>query len=133
MIDTILIRLLFPIAAVGVAAMAALKGWGLFNLTDWPFWMETALAIILLDMVIYWQHVAFHHIPFLWRFHKVHHVDRDIDVTTATRFHPIEIVISLIYKLAIILCLGPSTLAVICFEIAFNRNYFLANQQRHYL
>ena len=119
-IDTIFIRLLFPIAAVGVAVIAAQKGWGIFNLTDWPFWLEIILAMIVLDMMIYWQHVAFHHIPFLWQFHKVHHVDRDIDVTTATRFHPIEIAISLIYKMAVVLCLGPSVIAVIAFEILLN-------------
>lgn len=119
-IDGLCVRLIFPIVAVGVAALSAQKGWGLFNYTDWPVWLEITLVIIILDMLIYWQHVAFHHVPFFWAFHKVHHVDRDIDVTTGFRFHPIEIVISLIYKMCLVMLLGVPILAVIIFEIILN-------------
>jgi len=80
-IDGLFVRLLFPIVAVGIAALSIKNGWGLFNFTNWPIWLEITLAIIILDMMIYWQHVATHHIPLLWALHKVHHADRDIDVT----------------------------------------------------
>lgn len=119
-IDSIFVRFLFPIVAVGVAALSVKNGWGFFNFTPLPDWLEIAIAIILLDMAIYWQHVAFHRIPFFWSFHKVHHVDRDIDVTTGLRFHPIEIGFSLVYKLAVVLILGAPVLAVILFEIILN-------------
>ena len=119
-IDSIFVRLLFPIVAVGVAALSVKNGWGLLNMTPLPDWLEILVALILLDMAIYWQHVAFHRIPFFWSFHKVHHVDRDIDVTTGLRFHPIEIVFSLAYKLAVVLVLGAPVLAVILFEIILN-------------
>ena len=119
-IDSIFVRLLFPIVAVGVAALSVKNGWGLLNMMPLPDWLEILLALILLDMAIYWQHVAFHRIPFFWSFHKVHHVDRDIDVTTGLRFHPIEIVFSLAYKLAVVLVLGAPVLAVILFEIILN-------------
>ena len=119
-IDSIFVRLLFPIVAVGVAALSVKNGWGLLNMTPLPDWLEIVVALILLDMAIYWQHVAFHRIPFFWSFHKVHHVDRDIDVTTGLRFHPIEIVFSLAYKLAVVLVLGAPVLAVILFEIILN-------------
>jgi len=119
-VDGIFVKLVFPIIAVGAAAFAVNKGWGLFNLLDWPVWLEIILAIIILDMLIYWQHVASHHIPILWAFHKVHHVDRDIDVTTGSRFHPIEIGASLLYKMALVILLGVPVLAVILFEIILN-------------
>ena len=119
-IDSLFVRLLFPVVAVGFAAIAAQKNWGVFNLINFPFWLEVTLSIIILDMLIYWQHVAFHHIPFLWALHKVHHCDRDIDVTTGFRFHPVEIAISLSYKIAIIALLGVPILAVIIFEIILN-------------
>ena len=119
-IDSIFARLLFPIVAVGVAALSVKNGWGLLNMTLLPDWLEILLALILLDMAIYWQHVAFHRIPFFWSFHKVHHVDRDIDVTTGLRFHPIEIVFSLLIKLGVVLVLVAPVLAVILFEIILN-------------
>lgn len=119
-IDGLFVRLLFPIVAVGVAALSVQKGWGLFNLVDLPIWLEITIAIILLDLFIYWQHVASHHIPFLWALHKVHHADRDIDVTTGSRFHPIEIGLSMIYKMALVMLLGAPVLAVIIFEIILN-------------
>ena len=119
-IDGVFVRLLFPIVAVGVAVIAAEKHWGLFNMLGLPIWLEFALAVIILDMMIYWQHVASHHIPFLWAMHKVHHADRDIDVTTGSRFHPIEIGLSMLYKMALVVILGAPILAVIIFEIILN-------------
>jgi len=118
--DTLAVRLLIPVLAVGVAAFASAKGWGLFNMISAPFWLEVILAFVLLDMLIYAQHVASHKIPILWRIHKVHHVDRDIDVTTAIRFHPLEIILSMGYKFLCILMLGPAVVAVIIFEIVLN-------------
>ena len=119
-IDGLFVRLLFPIVAVGVSVIAAERNWGLFNMLDLPIWLEITLAIIILDMMIYWQHVASHHIPFLWALHKVHHADRDIDVTTGSRFHPIEIGLSMLYKMALVVILGAPVLAVIIFEIILN-------------
>ena len=85
-----------------------------------PFWIKVLLAVIVLDMMIYWQHVAFHRIPSLWRLHKVHHADRDLDASSGLRFHPVEIVISMIYKMGIVAALGAPVLAVIIFEIVLN-------------
>jgi len=108
-IDGLVVRLLVPVLAVGVASWAASKQFGLFNLLDWPFWLEFVAAIVLLDMLIYAQHVASHKIPVLWRLHKVHHADRDIDVTTGARFHPAEIVFSMLFKLLCVSLLGPAS------------------------
>ena len=119
-IDSLFVKLIFPIVAVGIAAFSVGKGWGLFNIVDLPVWLEITLAIIILDMMIYWQHVASHHIPFLWALHKVHHADRDFDVTTGSRFHPIEIGLSMGYKMILVILLGPAVLAVIIFEIILN-------------
>lgn len=119
-LDTVALRIFVPVLAVGTAVYAEAKGWGLFSFTDLPTWLEIALAILLLDMAVYAQHVASHKIPILWRFHKVHHVDRDIDVTTGARFHPIEILLSMAYKLACVLLIGPAAIAVFLFEVILN-------------
>lgn len=119
-IDTLVIRLLFPVIAVGAAFWAAGQGWGLLNVVALPHWLSVLIAVILLDMMIYWQHVAFHRIPVLWRLHKVHHADRDLDASSGLRFHPVEIIISMIYKMAIVVILGAPVLAVIIFEILLN-------------
>ena len=119
-IDSVAVRILVPVLAVAWAEQVALKGWGLFNLISMPGWLEFILAIIVLDMLIYWQHVASHYIPLLWHIHKVHHADRDIDVTTGARFHPIEIVVSMFFKLFCILVLGPAAIAVFVFEVLLN-------------
>ena len=119
-IDTLVVRIAIPIIAMGLAATATSKGWGLFNNLDWPVWLEIIFAMIILDMLIYWQHVAFHYVPIFWRFHKIHHADRDIDATTGVRFHPIEILISMIYKFGCILLLGPAAVAVLLFEVILN-------------
>lgn len=119
-IDTLAIRIVFPIIAVGVALWAEAQGVGLLNVISLPVWAKVTLAIICLDLIIYWQHVAFHRIPMLWRLHKVHHVDRDLDATSGLRFHPVEIVLSMLIKMAAVLALGAPVLAVIIFEIALN-------------
>jgi sterol desaturase/sphingolipid hydroxylase (fatty acid hydroxylase superfamily) len=117
---TLLLRLLFPAAAVGMAAFASSQGWGLFNFLDWPFWLELVGAIVLLDLVIYLQHVMVHAIPLLWRLHRVHHADPEYDLTTGARFHPIEIILSMLIKMITIAALGPPLVAVVLFEVILN-------------
>jgi sterol desaturase/sphingolipid hydroxylase (fatty acid hydroxylase superfamily) len=119
-VDALAVRVLIPTAAVGVAAIAAQRGWGLLNITPWPAWLEAVLGFAILDLVIYAQHVAFHKVPLLWRLHRMHHADLDIDVTTGLRFHPIEIVISMGIKIAVVLLVGIPALAVLAFEVALN-------------
>ena len=118
--NTLLMRLLLPFATVGVAIYAKDKGLGLFTLIDWPFWIEVVLSILILDCIIYWQHRIFHKIPVLWKLHRVHHIDQDIDVTTGSRFHPVEIFLSLFIKFSIVLLLGVPVVAVILFEVLLN-------------
>jgi len=119
-IDSVVVRIVFPIVAVGTAIYANTQGWGVLNLIDLPFWLEILIAVIVLDLLIYIQHVASHHIPVLWALHKVHHADRDIDVTTGARFHPVEIILSMAYKMLMVIILGAPALAVIIFEIVLN-------------
>ena len=111
------LRLLLPILALSMATIAAAKGWGLFNIVNWPALVEVVLAIVLLDLAIYAQHVATHRIPLLWRLHKVHHADRDLDVSSGFRFHPLETIASMGYKIAIVALLGPAVVAVFIFEL----------------
>jgi len=118
--NSFVVRLIFPAATLGVASWALENQWGLFSLLHWPWYIELVLAIVILDLIIYWQHRLFHKVPFLWALHKVHHVDQDIDVTTGSRFHTIEIILSLLIKFALVCLLGPSLLAVILFEIILN-------------
>ena len=119
-VDTAFMRLVLPLIAVDVALIASERGWGLFNAVDlWPV-LEVVLAIILLDLVVYWQHRIFHAVPILWRLHSMHHTDRDFDTTTALRFHPIEIVLSMLLKMAVVVLLGVPVLAVILFEVILN-------------
>jgi sterol desaturase/sphingolipid hydroxylase (fatty acid hydroxylase superfamily) len=112
--------LALPVLAVGAALDAAAQGWGLFNIVDWPGWIEVLLAFLVLDFAIWAQHLLMHKVPVLWRLHRVHHADRDIDVTTAIRFHPIEIALSMLIKIGLVYLLGAAALAVILFEIALN-------------
>ncbi|MCG8015768.1 MAG: sterol desaturase family protein [Candidatus Thiodiazotropha sp. 'RUGA'] len=120
LLNTLLLRLLFPAAAVGFAAFAELKGWGLLNEIQLPFWLSVIIAVTLMDMVIYLQHVMVHAIPALWRLHRVHHADPDYDLTTGARFHPIEILLSMLIKIATIAALGPPVIAVLIFEVILN-------------
>ena len=119
-INTLVLRLIFPMAAVGMAFTATANDWGLLNNYNIPYFFAVLIGIIALDFVIYLQHVMFHAIPLLWRLHMVHHADLDYDVTTGLRFHPIEIVLSMLIKLAAIAVLGPPVLAVLIFEILLN-------------
>jgi sterol desaturase/sphingolipid hydroxylase (fatty acid hydroxylase superfamily) len=119
-VDTVLLRLVFPAAAVGAALFAAGKGWGLFNLVDAPAWLAVVASVLLLDLAIYLQHVMFHAVPVLWRFHRMHHTDLEFDVTTGLRFHPVEILLSMAIKVAVIAALGPPAVAVLIFEVILN-------------
>lgn len=120
LINPLLVHLIFPILAVSMAVKAQEHGWGLLNNFDLPFWLEIAVGIVVLDLVIYFQHVMFHAIPILWRLHMVHHADLDYDVTTGLRFHPIEMLLSMVIKLSVVTALGPPTAAVLIFEVLLN-------------
>ncbi|MEQ1519847.1 MAG: sterol desaturase family protein [Aestuariivirga sp.] len=119
-IDTLLVRLTFPLLAVGMAVLAAERGWGLLNVFDAPGWLAFLLSVLLLDLAIYLQHVMFHAVPALWRLHRMHHADLEFDVTTGLRFHPIEILLSMGLKLALVVVFGPPSVAVLVFEILLN-------------
>jgi sterol desaturase/sphingolipid hydroxylase (fatty acid hydroxylase superfamily) len=117
LLNTVVVRLVFPIAAVGMAALGAEKSWGLLNHFDVPFWLAVPLAVVAMDFAIWLQHVMVHAVPALWRLHRVHHADLDYDLTTGTRFHPLEIVLSMGIKFATIALLGAPVLAVVIFEV----------------
>ena len=119
-LNTAVLRLLFPVAAVGLAMLAADRGWGLFNNLSVPYWLAVAASVAILDFAIYLQHVMFHAVPLLWRLHRMHHADLDIDVTTGARFHPVEIVLSMVIKMAVVAVLGPPAVAVMIFEVLLN-------------
>ena len=114
------LRVVFPVAAVGVALSAETRGWGLAQMMELPYWLTVALAVVILDFAIYLQHVMVHAVPLLWRLHRMHHADLDYDVTTGARFHPIEIVLSMAIKLAVITLIGAPALAVVIFEVLLN-------------
>ncbi|UIP06852.1 sterol desaturase family protein [Erythrobacter sp. SDW2] len=118
-IDTLAVRLLVPGAMLGAAVLAAERGWGLFHAMSVPPWLAVALTVLALDLALWVQHWATHRVPLLWRMHRVHHADRDFDVTTAARFHPFEIVLSMLYKMAVVIALGAPVLAVFLFEVLF--------------
>ena len=119
-LNTVIVRLIAPAAAVGGAWMAAERGWGLLNVVAVPSWVAIPLAVVVLDLALYVQHVVFHRVPVLWYLHSVHHADLDVDVTSGARFHPIEILISLVIKLAVVFALGAPALAVLIFEVLLN-------------
>jgi sterol desaturase/sphingolipid hydroxylase (fatty acid hydroxylase superfamily) len=119
-LDTFLVRLMFPIGAVALALLAEARGWGLFNALNIPAWAVIPIGIVLLDLAIYIQHVLFHAVPALWRLHRMHHADLEFDVTTGIRFHPIEILLSMGIKLGVVAALGTPAVAVLIFEILLN-------------
>jgi sterol desaturase/sphingolipid hydroxylase (fatty acid hydroxylase superfamily) len=119
-LDTVLVRLLVPTTAVGLALVAEARGWGLNHALQLPLWAAVPLAIVALDLAIYLQHVLFHAVPALWRLHRVHHADLEIDVTTGARFHPIEILLSMGIKLGVVAALGAPAVAVLLFEVLLN-------------
>lgn len=123
LLNTLALRALsvaLPLLAVGAALDAWKMGWGLFNHLNWPIWVEIVLSILLLDFAIWAQHLITHKVPLFWRFHRVHHADRDMDVTTAVRFHPVEILASMLLKIGLVYLLGPQALAVLLFEVLLN-------------
>ncbi len=120
-INPVLLRLMFPVFAIGMARTAQTNGWGLLpNLPGTPDLIAIGIGIVALDLMIYLQHVMFHAVPLLWRLHMVHHTDLDIDLTTGLRFHPVEIVLSMILKITLIVALGPPVISVLVFEILLN-------------
>ncbi len=119
-LNTIILRLIFPAAAVGMAAITDTQDWGILNYIQFPIWFAVIVSVIIMDAVIYFQHVLVHAVPVLWRLHRVHHADLDFDVTTGSRFHPIEIILSLLIKFATIIMLGPPIIAVVLFEVLLN-------------
>ncbi len=120
LLSSLALRVIFPLAAVGTALWAAERGYGLFPLLDIPPWIAGILAFVILDFAVWLEHVVSHKIPLLWRIHRMHHADTGFDLTTALRFHPLEIVLSMFWKALIILCLGPPAVAVLIFEIVLN-------------
>lgn len=119
-VDTALLRLTFPVLAVGLASSVQEAGWGLFNLLSLPKWVEVLGAMLALDFAIYLQHAIFHAVPGLWRLHRMHHADLEFDTTTGLRFHPVEIMLSMAFKLMVVTALGAPPVAVLLFEIVLN-------------
>ncbi len=119
-VNAFMLRLLLPFAALSMAALAELHGWGLFNKLSVNIWLAGILSFLLFDLVIYFQHRLMHKIPLLWRMHRVHHSDTEFDVTTGVRFHPLEILISLCIKIIAVLLIGPPLIAVIVFEVVLS-------------
>lgn len=119
-LDTLIVRVLFPTTAVGLAMLAETRGWGLFHVFGLPEAAAVVLGVILLDLAIYLQHVLVHAVPVLWRLHRMHHADLEFDVTTGARFHPIEILLSMVLKMMVITALGAPAVAVLVFEVLLN-------------
>ena len=120
LLNTLLLRLVFPVAAVGVALHASERGWGLFNTLPVPDWLGGLFSLLVLDLLIYSQHLFFHKVPLLWRLHRMHHTDLDLDVTSGFRFHPLEILLSMAIKMGIVAALGAPAWSVILFEVLLN-------------
>jgi sterol desaturase/sphingolipid hydroxylase (fatty acid hydroxylase superfamily) len=119
-LNTLLVRLVFPMTAVGLALLAEVRHWGLFHTFGVPAWVAIPLAVILLDLAIYLQHVLLHAVPAFWRLHRMHHADLEFDVTTGSRFHPIEILLSMVVKFGVVAALGTPAVAVLIFEVLLN-------------
>ena len=120
LLNTLVVRFTIPILPVGLALLYQERGWGILNIVTLPLWLKIVITAMILDGIIYLQHVLFHFLPSLWRLHRMHHADLDIDVTTGNRFHPIEIIISIGIKLAAISLIGPPVIAVVVFEVVLN-------------
>jgi sterol desaturase/sphingolipid hydroxylase (fatty acid hydroxylase superfamily) len=119
-LDTLLVRIIFPITAVGLAVFAQARGFGVFNVLALPAWVGVVASVVILDLVIYLQHVLFHAVPALWRLHRMHHADLEFDVSTGLRFHPVEILLSMLIKFAVVAALGAPALSVLVFEVLLN-------------
>lgn len=118
--SSVLMRLVAPLGLTGIALWSTEHQWGLFNQFELPLWLAVILSMVVLDLILYWQHRMFHQVPWLWRLHRVHHADPDFDVTTGVRFHPIEMVLSLGIKALAIVLLGVPAVAILIFEIVLN-------------
>jgi sterol desaturase/sphingolipid hydroxylase (fatty acid hydroxylase superfamily) len=119
-LNNLAVRFIAPLGAVSAAVVAEERGWGVFNNLALPAWLSVALTVVVLDLIIYMQHVMFHAVPLLWRLHMVHHADLDFDATTGVRFHTLEILLSLLIKLAAVVLLGAPALGVLLFEVTLN-------------
>ena len=119
-LNTALVRILLSATVVSLAALGAERGWGLLNNLPLSSWSKIIASVILLDLAIYLQHVMFHAVPALWRVHQMHHADLDFDVTTGVRFHPIEIMLSMLIKFGVIAAVGASSVGVLIFEVLLN-------------
>ncbi len=119
-VNTVLVRVLFPTTAVGLAFLAQAQGFGLFNVVAVPAWVAVVASVVILDLAIYLQHVLFHAVPALWRLHRTHHADLEFDVTTGLRFHPIEILLSMLIKFAVVGALGAPAVSILIFEVLLN-------------
>ncbi|RKF12864.1 sterol desaturase family protein [Roseovarius spongiae] len=122
-LDTLTLRALalgLPLLAVGAAIDAQAQGWGVMNALGLPLWLGVVLTVLIFDLAIWAQHLVTHKVPILWRIHRVHHADRDIDVSTAIRFHPVEIGLSMLLKIGLVYLLGPPAIGVVAFEIVLN-------------
>lgn len=121
LVASVIIRFLLPVLVLlEVTQQVSQAKLGILNLINLPFWIEVLLAYVMLDVVVYWQHVLMHKIPLLWRLHRVHHSDVDMDVTTGVRFHPVEIILSLMIKAIVVMVIGAPLLAVLLFELSLN-------------
>ncbi len=118
--NALMLKVFVPVGSVALAFHAEQQSWGLLNQVDLPLWLKIIIAVVVLDLVIYWQHRLFHVVQPLWRLHQVHHADMDYDTTTGLRFHPIEILLSMAIKLTAIVLLGPLAIAVMIFELLLN-------------
>ncbi|MFO8240516.1 MAG: sterol desaturase family protein [Dissulfuribacterales bacterium] len=125
------LALIFPILPIGLALIASEQGWGLLNNLTIPYWLKIISGMVLLDLAVYIQHVLHHAIPILWRLHMMHHADMDIDMTTGLRFHPIEIIVSMVIKLAAVAALGVPPVAVLIFEVVLNGTSMFNHSNLH--
>ena len=132
LIDSIVVRLFFPTALAGIALLVQQRGWGLFNQFELPYLLKIIFSVLVLDFVIYLQHIVFHSVPLFWRLHMVHHTDMDIDVTTGVRFHPIEIILSMGIKMIVVILIGAPAVAVLIFEIILNGTSMFNHGNVHY-
>jgi sterol desaturase/sphingolipid hydroxylase (fatty acid hydroxylase superfamily) len=132
LIDSIVVRLVFPTALAGIALLVQQRGWGLFNQFELPYLLKIIFSVLVLDFVIYLQHIVFHSVPLFWRLHMVHHTDMDIDVTTGVRFHPIEIILSMGIKMIVVVLIGAPAVAVLIFEIILNGTSMFNHGNVHY-
>ncbi|MBT7942302.1 MAG: sterol desaturase family protein, partial [Alphaproteobacteria bacterium] len=119
-LNTVIARIVFPLAPVAVALVVTERGWGLLPLLEVPAWALILISVVILDFAIYLQHVMVHAVPLLWRLHRMHHADTDFDITTGARFHPVEIILSVAIKMAVIVLIGAPAVAVLIFEVLLN-------------